>query len=114
MIPQINIANTRPRTFSALNTLLRFHAYPEETDGKFCLIEATVPAGAGAPPHSHKGEMEAFFILEGRVKFMMGAIGPKEIVAEAGDYVPVPGAPCSINSSRMDGGLERTRTATIW
>lgn len=90
MIPQINIANTRPRTFSALNTLLRFHAYPEETDGKFCLIEATVPAGAGAPPHSHKGEMEAFFILEGRVKFMMGAIGPKEIVAEAGDYVPVP------------------------
>ena len=90
MIPQINIANDRPRTFSALNTLIRFHAFPEETGGKFCLIEATVPVGAGAPPHSHAGETEAFFVLEGQVRFLMGAIGPKEIIAEVGDFVSIP------------------------
>lgn len=90
MIPQIDITNDRPRNFNALNTLTKFHAFPDETGGKFCLIEAVVPVGAGAPPHSHAGETEAFLVLEGRVKFMMGAIGPKEIIAEAGDYVAIP------------------------
>jgi quercetin dioxygenase-like cupin family protein len=90
MIPQIEISNTRPRTFNVLNTLTKFHAFPDETGGKFCLIEAVVPVGAGAPPHSHPGETEAFLVLDGQVTFMMGAIGPQEIHAKAGDYVAIP------------------------
>lgn len=90
MIPQINLSNDLPRTFSVLNTLTRFHAFPEETGGKFCLIEAVVPVGAGAPPHSHAGETEAFYVLEGQVRFLFGAIGPKEVIATAGDFVAIP------------------------
>ncbi|MEM6465202.1 MAG: cupin domain-containing protein [Pseudomonadota bacterium] len=90
MIPQIDISNGRPRTFNVLNTLTKFHAFADETNGKYCLIEAVVPVGAGAPPHSHPGETEAFFVLEGQVKFLMGAIGPKEVIAKAGDFVAIP------------------------
>lgn len=90
MIPQIDVPTTEPRTFNVLNSVMRFHAFPSETDGKFCLTEAIVPVGAGAPPHSHKGEAEAFYVLEGQVRFLMGAIGPQEVIAGAGDFVAIP------------------------
>ncbi len=90
MIPQTNVTNARPRAFNVLNTLVKFIAFADEMDGKMCVVEATVPAGAGAPPHSHKGEAEAFYVLEGQVRFLVGAIGPKEVVAKAGDFVAIP------------------------
>ena len=33
----------RPRTYDVLNHLMKFHAFPEETMGKYCLIEALAP-----------------------------------------------------------------------
>ena len=77
----------RPRKYSALNILMNFHAFPDEVQDKYCLVECTVPVGAGAPPNHHAGETEAFYILEGEVGFM---IDGQERLARAGDYVAVP------------------------
>lgn len=77
----------RPRTYDVLGNVLTFLAFPEEVQGKYCLVEAIVPKGAGAPPNKHAGETEAFYILEGEVGFMVNGI---EFVAHAGDHVAVP------------------------
>jgi quercetin dioxygenase-like cupin family protein len=38
-----------------------------DTGGALSLCEATVPPGAGAPPHVHANEDESFFVLSGEV-----------------------------------------------
>lgn len=82
----IDMAN-RPRTYNVLNILTKFHAFPEEVDNKFCLVECTVPVGAGAPPNHHAGETEGFFVLDGQIMFM---IDGQEHLARRGDYVAIP------------------------
>ncbi len=81
------MATTRHRTYNVLGNLLRFLAYPEETEGKYCVVEAVVPKGVGAPPNSHKGEMESFYVLEGGVGFMVDG---QEMVGRAGDFFVIP------------------------
>ena len=78
--------SARPRKYDVLSQLHHFHAFPDEVMGKYCLIEALVPVGNGAPPNHHAGETEAFFILDGQVGFM---IDGKEMLAKAGDYVAI-------------------------
>ena len=78
---------TRPRTYNVLNILTKFHAFPDEVDGKFCLVECTVPVGAGAPPNHHAGETEGFFVLEGQLGFV---IDGEDRAAGPGDYVAIP------------------------
>lgn len=82
----IDMAN-RPRTYNVLNILTKFHAFPGEVDNKFCLVECTVPVGAGAPPNHHAGETEGFFVLDGQIMFM---IDGQEHAAGPGDYVAIP------------------------
>ena len=79
--------NDRPRTYNVLNILLRFHAFPSETMGKFCLVECLVPPGAGAPPNHHAGETESFYVLDGQVGFMVDG---QDILAGPGDHIAVP------------------------
>ncbi len=81
------MANVRHRTYDVLGNVVKFHAFPEETDGKYCITEAIVPKGVGAPPNKHPGEMETFYILEGELAFMVDG---KEFVARAGDFLNVP------------------------
>ncbi|WP_251134221.1 cupin domain-containing protein [Falsiruegeria litorea] len=78
---------TRPRTYNVLNILTKFHAFPSEVDGKFCLVECTVPVGAGAPPNHHAGETEGFFVLDGQIMFV---IDGGEYPAGPGDYIAIP------------------------
>jgi quercetin dioxygenase-like cupin family protein len=40
-----------------------------DTNGAFALIEAIVPPGSGPPPHVHRREDEAFYVLEGTLRF---------------------------------------------
>jgi quercetin dioxygenase-like cupin family protein len=40
-----------------------------DTGGAYALIHAEVPAGGGPPPHLHRREDEAFYVLEGEVAF---------------------------------------------
>jgi quercetin dioxygenase-like cupin family protein len=77
----------RGRKFDVLNILMNFHAFPDETGGKYCLVECLVPPGAGAPPNHHAGETEAFYILEGEVGF---SVDGQDRLARAGDFVPIP------------------------
>ncbi|WP_253949211.1 cupin domain-containing protein [Mangrovicoccus sp. HB161399] len=78
---------TRSRKYNVLNILMNFHAFPEDVQGKYCLVEALVPVGAGAPPNHHAGETEAFYILEGQVGFMIDGV---ERLARAGEHVVIP------------------------
>lgn len=57
----------------------------EDTDGRFALIEHTIPArGLAAPTHVHKNEDEWSFVLSGRMGAMIGdevvEAGPGELV----------------------------------
>jgi len=59
-----------PAAGSTLNVLGITHickATGAETAGSFSLWEAVVPPGAGAPPHTHTHEDEAFYVLSGEL-----------------------------------------------
>ncbi|WP_083206464.1 cupin domain-containing protein [Stappia indica] len=66
---------------------MKFHAFPGDTLGKYCLVEAVVPPGLGAPPNHHAGETEAFYVLEGEVEFMVAG---ETRVARPGSHVSIP------------------------
>ena len=60
-----------PAAGSTLNVLGVTHIYKAtgaETAGSFSLWEAVVPPGAGAPPHTHAREDEAFYVLSGEIQ----------------------------------------------
>jgi quercetin dioxygenase-like cupin family protein len=59
----------------------------EETGGSYFTMEALVPPGGGPPPHVHTREDETFYLLEGRVEFLLGE---ETTVAGPGDFVNVP------------------------
>jgi quercetin dioxygenase-like cupin family protein len=56
--------------------------------GNYTIIEYTAPpTGMGPPVHYHRGMDESFYVLEGRMNFL---IGEKRIVAAAGDFFHIP------------------------
>jgi quercetin dioxygenase-like cupin family protein len=57
-----------------------------DTGGNYSLIECTT-AGDGPPPHIHKAEEEAFYVLEGEVNV---TIGDQTISGTAGSFVLIP------------------------
>lgn len=59
----------------------------EETGGAYFAMEALVPQGGGPPPHIHSREDETFYLLDGRIEFMLG---DETVVAGTGDFVSVP------------------------
>jgi quercetin dioxygenase-like cupin family protein len=61
------------------------HATGEATDGHFCLLEAvTMPPGLESPYHVHHNEDEAFYVLEGQVRFVCDG---RWLVAGPGTWV---------------------------
>jgi quercetin dioxygenase-like cupin family protein len=47
-----------------------FKATASSTEGRFSLMERTLPQGGRMPPaHSHVGNDEAYFVLDGMVEF---------------------------------------------
>jgi quercetin dioxygenase-like cupin family protein len=87
MADSIQHTETRPRRFETLGILMNFHAFPGEVSDKFCMVECVVPPGLGAPPNSHAGETEVFFVPEGEVDFMVEG---ETTHAKAGDSVHIP------------------------
>ena len=57
-----------------------------DTGGNYSLIEHTT-AGDGPPPHIHKSEEEAFYVLEGEVNVKIGEQTIREAV---GSFVLIP------------------------
>jgi len=59
-----------------------------DTDGRWTMYEYTAPPGFGGPPaHWHKETDEAFFVLEGTLRFELDG---ESVDAAAGAYARVP------------------------
>jgi quercetin dioxygenase-like cupin family protein len=69
----------------ARGSRMTFKAVASLTEGAFSLMERDLPPrGRRPPPHRHPGTVEAFFILEGEVEFVLGSQlvrrGPRSFV----------------------------------
>jgi len=53
----------------------------DQTLGEFTLLEQTIPAGFGPPPHVHERQAEGFYVLSGELELV---VGPDEEVVRAG------------------------------
>ncbi len=65
----------------------RYLIHSDQTDGRFALIEHTIPPRAlAAPVHTHENEDEYSYVLTGRMGAMIGDValeaGPGELVAK--------------------------------
>ncbi|HXT16527.1 MAG TPA: cupin domain-containing protein [Gemmatimonadaceae bacterium] len=67
--------------------VVRVVAGADSTDGSFSIVEVKEPAGSFAPLHTHRGEAEAFYILEGKIEL---TCGDETVTAGAGDFVYTP------------------------
>jgi quercetin dioxygenase-like cupin family protein len=132
IVMDAKVATARPFTRapgagSTLNVLGATHIYKAtaaETGGSFSLWEAVFPPGAGAPPHTHTKEDEAFYVLEGEIVidfegageslrlepggFFFGARGRRHAVRNAADKaarVLILSAP-SVGLDQMFGELD--------
>jgi len=65
-------------------TLATIKATGKETDGRYTLVEVLEPEGAEAPLHVHHNEDEAFWVLEGELKF---EVGEETIKASPGSFL---------------------------
>ena len=50
----------------------------------------TIPAGAAAVPHLHRGYETAIFLLRGRVETRFGPDLAKSVINETGDFIFIP------------------------
>ena len=83
----IQLSNGEGPAFSAVGDVYRILATGEQTGGAYALSEARVLPGGGPPPHIHRREDEAFFVLEGEITFMLG---DRKVVAKPGAFVQGP------------------------
>jgi quercetin dioxygenase-like cupin family protein len=72
-----------------LGVIHTYKALADETGGLVSIWETAVPPGAGAPRHSHTGEDEAFYVLEGEVT-VEAAGQERPIVLGAGGFIYSP------------------------
>jgi quercetin dioxygenase-like cupin family protein len=75
------------RSVWVVGDLYTFLATGEETGGAYALIHAEVPPQSGPPPHIHRREDEAFYVLEGELSFVVDG---RAIQATAGAWVTLP------------------------
>jgi mannose-6-phosphate isomerase-like protein (cupin superfamily) len=70
-----------------INSRMVVRASGAATGGAYGLVESWIPAGFSPPLHVHHREEEAFFVLEGRVRFRCG---DEEIEGGPGTHVFLP------------------------
>jgi len=73
----------------------------KQTGGAFFMAEATVPPGAGNPPHIHRREEETFYLQQGTLTIQVGG---KTLTASPGDVICLPRgvAHCFQNTGNVD------------
>ncbi|MEM9586684.1 MAG: cupin domain-containing protein [Planctomycetota bacterium] len=68
--PQIHICRaTEGDVVDAVGDRYRFLVEGEQSDGRFAIWHTTISPGGGPPPHVHRNEEEAFFVLDGELIF---------------------------------------------
>lgn len=70
-----------------LDNLITVKLDPAE-DAPFAVVENAMPAGSHTPFHQHENEDEAFYVLEGSLRFYFA--DGHTIKATCGDYIHVP------------------------
>ena len=79
---------TVARTVWWQGALMTIKASARDTDGQLGLVEADFPGDFGGPPlHIHSREDEAFYVLDGEIRFRQA---DDELVAGPGTYVYCP------------------------
>jgi quercetin dioxygenase-like cupin family protein len=64
-------------TLDVLGVTHTYKAMANDTGDQFSIWESIVPPGAGAPPHTHTREDEAFYVLTGEVTFEGEGLGDR-------------------------------------
>ena len=83
----MNILN-KNKYVAVAGAIYKYIATGEDTGGAYTLFETTVPPNdPGPPPHIHKNEDEAFYILKG--EFII-SIGDDVFKAGPGDFAYLP------------------------
>jgi len=76
------------RSLAAVGVSVVLKSAAEDTEGRWTLYEYAAPTQfAGPPPHWHKETDEAFFVLEGTIRF---EVDGETVDAPAGGYARVP------------------------
>lgn len=70
-------------------TFTDFLASGELTGGKFAMVDETAPRGTSVPLHTHAGDDESFYVVEGKVAFFVGEGTPR--TGGPGTFVHIPG-----------------------
>ena len=80
-------ARTDAPAYWSLGTLMTMRATAEQTGGAFSLMEERLPRGAEPPPHVHRREDEAFYVLEG---YLTVRVGDEVFPAGSGSFLFCP------------------------
>jgi quercetin dioxygenase-like cupin family protein len=86
------------KAYWVVGDLYTILASGEDTSGAYALIHVEVPPGGGPPPHVHRREDEAFYVLQGEVAFQADG---RDIAATAGTWVTL--AKGSLHTFRNTG-----------
>ena len=63
------------RAVAAVGDVYQFLATGDDTAGKYATFISVVQPGGGTPPHLHRREEEAFYVLEGEMAFYIEGSG---------------------------------------
>jgi quercetin dioxygenase-like cupin family protein len=85
--PAIHVPAGEGRTVWVAGDTYTIKSGKESTNGSFALVEATVPPGAGPPPHIHAHEDEAYYMLSGELEVLAGE---QTMVGRQGDFFFIP------------------------
>ena len=85
-VPYASLAGEGEVTWFQPNRMT-IKATAETTGGAYGLVESWIPAGSSPPLHVHHNEDEAFYVLEGTVRFRSAG---QDIVAGPGSFVFLP------------------------
>jgi quercetin dioxygenase-like cupin family protein len=74
-------------SLAVMGSQIRLLCDGARTGDAWSLMHVTIPRDSGPPPHHHEWD-EAYFITDGALRFVVDG---RIVVAEAGDFVFIPG-----------------------
>lgn len=78
----------KKKSVAVVGSVYTYLATGEDTGGAYSLFEALVPPkDPGPPPHLHRNEDEAFYVLRGEFSIFLGG---EEFRAKPGDFISLP------------------------
>jgi mannose-6-phosphate isomerase-like protein (cupin superfamily) len=86
--PAVVAADDAP-AFWQLGILWNVPLSADTTAGQLSLLDQTMPRGSGPPSHVHERYDEGFFVISGRIRYVVGD-SDDELVADEGAAVWIP------------------------